>query len=87
MSQISKAAQYRSFYDVAKKITNPEARLAFYDALDAYRFDGIEPENLPLEADIAFTAIKANIDADLSRKHAGAPEGNQNAKKQLKNNY
>ena len=86
MSQISKAAQYRSFYDVAKKITNPEARLAFYDALDAYRFDGIEPENLPLEADIAFTAIKANIDADLGRKHAGAPEGNQNARKQLKNN-
>lgn len=86
MSQISKAAQYRSFYEVAKKITNPEARLAFYDALDAYRFDGIEPENLPLEADIAFTAIKANIDADLGRKHAGAPEGNQNARKQLKNN-
>ncbi len=86
MSQISKAAQYRSFYDVAKKITNPEARLAFYDALDAYRFDGIEPDNLPLEADIAFTAIKANIDADLGRKHAGAPEGNQNARKQLKNN-
>lgn len=86
MSQISKAAQYRSYYDVARKITNPEARLAFYDALDAYRFDGIEPENLPLEADIAFTAIRANIDADLSRKHAGAPEGNQNAKKQSKNN-
>lgn len=86
MSQISKAAQYRSYYDVARKITNPEARLAFYEALDAYRFDGIEPESLPLEADIAFTAIRANIDADLSRKHAGAPEGNQNAKKQLKNN-
>lgn len=86
MNQISKAAQYRSYYDVARKITNPEARLAFYDALDAYRFDGIEPENLPLEADIAFTAIRANIDADLSRKHAGAPEGNQNARKQLKNN-
>lgn len=86
MSQISKAAQYRSYYEVAQKITNPEARLAFYDALDAYRFDGIEPEGLPIEADIAFTAIRANIDADLSRKHAGAPEGNQNAKKQLKNN-
>lgn len=83
---ISKAAQYRSYYEVAKKIKNPEARLAFYDALDAYRFDGIEPEDLPLEADIAFTAIKANIDADLDRKHAGAPAGNQNARKQTKNN-
>lgn len=83
---ISKAAQYRSYYEVARKIKNPEARLAFYDALDAYRFDGIEPEGLPLEADIAFTAIKANIDADLGRKHAGAPAGNQNARKQSKNN-
>ncbi len=83
---ISKAAQYRSYYEVAQKIKNPEARLAFYDALDAYRFDGIEPEGLPLEADIAFTAIKANIDADLDRKHAGAPAGNQNARKQSKNN-
>ncbi len=83
---ISKAAQYRSYYEVAKKIKNPEARLAFYDALDAYRFDGEEPGELPLEADIAFTAIKANIDADLDRKHAGAPVGNQNARKQLKNN-
>lgn len=83
---ISKAAQYRSFYEVAKKIKTPEARLAFYDALDAYRFDGEEPEDLPLEADIAFTAIKANIDADLDRKHAGAPAGNQNARKQSKNN-
>jgi hypothetical protein len=83
---ISKAAQYRSYYEVAQKIKNPEARLAFYDALDAYRFDGIEPEGLPLEADIAFTAIKANIDADLGRKHAGAPAGNQNARKQSKNN-
>lgn len=80
---ISKAAQYRSYYDVAKKIKNSEARLAFYDALDAYRFDGKEPEDLPLEADIAFTAIKANIDADLGRKHAGAPAGNQNAKKTI----
>ena len=83
---ISKAAQYRSYYEVAKKIKNPEARLAFYDALDAYRFDGEEPGDLPIEADIAFTAIRANIDADLDRKHAGAPAGNQNAKKQSKNN-
>ena len=83
---ISKAAQYRSYYEVAKKIKNPEARLAFYDALDAYRFEGIEPEDLPIEADIAFTAIKANIDADLDRKHAGAPAGNQNARNQSRNN-
>lgn len=79
---VEKAAHYRSFYEVAKKIRTDEARLAFYMAIDAYRFDGIEPENLPFEADLAFTAIKANIDADLGRKNGGAPVGNQNARKQ-----
>lgn len=81
MEQISKASQYRSFYEVARKITDAEARLAFYDAVDAYRFDGIEPENLPFIADIAFTAIKSFIDADVGRKSGGAPSGNRNAAK------
>lgn len=75
MSEIQKAAQYRSFYEVAKKIKNAKARLAFYDALDAYRFEGIEPKNLPFEADLAFTAIKPNIDADLDRKIDGQKGG------------
>ena len=81
---ISKAAHYRSFYESARKLKNPEARLAFYDALDAYRFDGVEPENLPFEADLLFTAIRSIVDADLARKNAGAPKGNQNAKKATK---
>lgn len=80
--EIQKAAQYRSFYETAKKIKDPESRLAFYDALDAYRFEGIEPENLPFAADLAFTAIKPFIDADVNRKNGGAPKGNSNAKKQ-----
>ena len=79
MEQISKASQYRSFYEVARKITDAEARLAFYDAVDAYRFDGIEPENLPYIADIAFTAIRNFLDADVGRKCGGAPSGNRNA--------
>lgn len=74
MEEIAKANHYRSYYEVAKKITNPEARLAFYDAIDAYRFEGELPENLPFEADLAFTAIKANIDADVNRKQGGAPK-------------
>lgn len=84
--EIQKAAQYRSFYETAKKIKDPESRLAFYDALDAYRFEGIEPENLPFAADLAFTAIKPFIDADVNRKNGGAPKGNSNAKKQPENN-
>jgi len=86
MEQVQKAAHYRSYYESAKKIKNPEAKLAFYEALDAYRFDGIEPENLPFEADLLFTAIRSFIDADLGRKCGGAPAGNHNAKKQPKNN-
>ena len=84
--EIQKAAQYRSFYETAKKIKDPESRLAFYDALDAYRFEGIEPDNLPFAADLAFTAIKPFIDADVNRKNGGAPKGNSNAKKQPENN-
>lgn len=82
MNEISKANRYRSYFEVAQKIKNPEARLAFYEAVDWYTFEGVEPKDLPIEADIAFTAIKANIDADLKRKTGGAPLGNQNAKKQ-----
>lgn len=85
--EIQKAAQYRSFYETAKKIKDAESRLAFYDALDAYRFEGIEPENLPFAADLAFTAIKPFIDADVNRKNGGAPKGNLNAKKQHENNF
>lgn len=90
MNEISKANRYRSYFEVAQKIKTPEARLAFYEAVDWYTFEGVEPKDLPIEADIAFTAIKANIDADLKRKTGGAPLGNQNAKKQptetIKNN-
>ena len=84
---ITKAAHYRSFYDIAKKIKNPDARLAFYEALDAYRFDGVEMQDLPYEVELVFTAIKPLLDADSDRKNGGAPAGNSNAsKKQPENN-
>lgn len=82
MEQIQKASHYRSYYESAKKLKDPAERLAFYDAIDAYRFDGIEPENLPFGADLLFTAIRSFIDADVGRKCGGAPTGNKNAKKQ-----
>lgn len=90
---LQKAAHYRSFYETARMMKDPMTRLAFYDAVDAYRFDGIEPENLPFEAALAFTAIRSFIDADCGRKCGGPPLGNQNARKnkttekQPKNNY
>ena len=81
---IEKAAQYRSFYEAAKKIVNQETRLALYDAIDAYRFDGIEPENLPFEADLVFTVIKPIIDADINSKVNGAAGGAARGKKGVK---
>ena len=74
-STVSKCGHYRSWYDVARKLKSPEDRLAFYDALDAYRFDGIEPENLPPIVDILWTAIKPNIDADINSRVSGADGG------------
>ena len=82
MEEIQKASHYRSYYESAKKLKDPAERLAFYDAIDAYRFDGIEPENLPFGADLLFTAIRSFIDADIGRKCGGAPAGNKNARKQ-----
>ena len=80
-NDVSKINHYRSYYEVAKKLTNPEERLAFYDAIEAYAFDGVEPENLPFVVDLVFTQIRTNIDADLGRRRGGSPAGNQNAKK------
>lgn len=77
---ISKAGHYRSWYDAAKKLADPKERLAFYDALDAYRFDGVEPEGLPPLADLLWTAIKPNVDADLESRLAGASGGRGNRK-------
>ena len=83
-TEIRKANHYVSFYNTAKRIKDNEARLAFYDALDAYRFEGIMPDfdNMPILAAVAFEACLPNIDADISRKCGGAPKKNQNAKKQ-----
>lgn len=77
---ISKAGHYRSWYEAARKLKDPAERLAFYDALDAYRFDGKEPEGLPPLADLLWTAIKPNVDADLESRLAGSSGGRGNKK-------
>jgi len=77
---ISKAGHYRSWYEAARKLRDPEERLAFYDALDAYRFDGVEPEGLPPLADLLWTAIRPNVDADLESRLAGSSGGRGNKK-------
>lgn len=73
--EVNKVGHYRSWYEVATKLTDPKDRLAFYDALDAYRFEGIEIKNLPPVVDILLTAIKPSIDADINCRLTGASGG------------
>lgn len=79
--EISKGNNYRSYWETAK-LMDKESRAAFLEAIDSYMFDGIVPEDMPLLALVAFTAVKSFIDADVGRKAGGAPAGNQNARKQ-----
>lgn len=83
-AKVCKVGHYRSWYEVAKKLTNPEEKLAFYEALDAYRFDGVEMENLPPMVDIIMTAIKPSIDADINCRVTGASGGTKKGESKKK---
>lgn len=84
---------YKSFYDAIKQIPE-EYQLELYNAILQYSLEGIEPSDLSNIANAMFTLIKPNIDSSQSRyessvengKKGGAPIGNQNARKQPKNN-
>lgn len=82
---VSKVGHYRSWYEVARKLKDPADRLAFYDALDAYRFEGVVPENLPPIVDILWTAIKPNIDADITCRISGADGGRKGGLQEIEN--
>ena len=73
---------FRNFKSIADKLPD-DMRLKFYDALLAYVFDGVEPEDMVVAALI--TAIKPSLDKEDKRggvrEGAGAPKGNQNADK------
>lgn len=86
MRDISKMAFYTSYYETAKKIPSDNERLEFYDSIFMYVFEEIKPSIKSPIVDLAITAIRPFIEADLKRKHAGAPIGNTNAAKQLENN-
>lgn len=86
--KISVAKHYRSFFEAAKLLPTDEEKLSFYLALDYHRF---ESKEWPLvgQAKLAFTLAKPNVDADLDAKISGAtggaPQGNQNARKNKNN--
>ncbi len=79
---------YRSFYEAMKKL-DIEVQAKVYNAIFLYQFEGQEVE-LDVIPGAIFSLIKPQLDANNNKyengKLGGAPKGNQNAKKQPKNN-
>lgn len=64
---------YRSYLDTAEKL--PKARrYPFLQAIVQYALDGVEPDFKGME-DIAFTAMRANIDSSNKRYQASVKNG------------
>lgn len=64
---------YRSYLDTAEKL--PKARrYPFLQAIVQYALDGVEPDFKGME-DIAFTAMRANIDSSNKRYLASVKNG------------
>lgn len=65
---------YASIHDAAKKMSNKD-RLAFYDALFSYGFEGKEPEKLPNRAQIGWILVKPIMDSNNKKYVAGQKGG------------
>ena len=82
---------YRSFRDAINELPIEE-RLEVYESIVDYALDKIEPETAKMSGAVrmAWKLIKPTLDADWTRWkngcQGGAPVGNQNARKQPKNN-
>src|SRR5699024_2702648 len=76
---------YESFYRAAKRIKDPTARVAVYDAICEYALYGKEPDVDVLSemAAIAFELIKPNLDASRKKAESGKLGGR---KKQSESN-
>ena len=82
---------YRSFRDAINELPIEE-RLQVYEAIVDYALDKIEPDTAKMSGAVrmAWKLIRPTLDADWTRWQngcqGGAPAGNQNARKQPKNN-
>jgi hypothetical protein len=78
---------FRNFKTVADSLPD-DLKLKFYDAITAYVFDEVEPEEAVIAALV--NAIKPSLDKDDKRGGlrvgAGAPKNNHNAKNEDENN-
>ena len=82
---------YRSFRDAINELPIEE-RLQVYEAIVDYALDKIEPDTAKMSGAVrmAWKLIRPTLDADWTRWQngcqGGAPAGNQNARKQPRNN-
>lgn len=65
---------YKSFYDVMRKMPAEDLQETFNAVMD-YAFCGTEPTQLGYAADIAFTLIRPQIDANIKRRKNGSRGG------------
>lgn len=85
---------FTSYYESIRTLSTKKAKLLLFETICKYALYGEEPEELPAEILGRFVSMKPNIDASIKRRKAsvingskgGAPTGNQNARKQPKNN-
>lgn len=81
---------FENFKSIADKLPD-DMRLKFYDALLAYVFDGVEPDDVMIAALI--TAIKPSLDKEDKRGGNHNPTGQnqysevKTGQKEVKNNY
>ena len=85
---------FTSFFESINCLRSKKAQLLLFQTICKYALYGEEREQLPAEIQGRFVIMKPTIDSSLKRRKAsvsngsmgGAPIGNQNARKQPKNN-
>lgn len=58
---------YRSYWETAQAIPDPGQRLAFLEACIEYTLEDKEPQELPAFANIAFVAVRKQLDKSKAR--------------------
>lgn len=73
---------FKSYWDTARRLENDADRLAWYDALTAYVFEGIDPK-LPIVLDLAWLNVRPVIDKGLEAAANGAKGGRPRKSEQV----
>ena len=80
---------YKSYHEAIQCLPS-DMQLEAYKAICEYAITGVEPEGCNPIVTAIFKMAKPTVESNLARREngklGGAPKGNQNAKKQPKNN-